>query len=293
MRSNDPNLDYFHSAIKRGITTVADIIPTSIIGLLSQIFPNRYTQAEIDSLFLFCGAPEPIPSGSKATKVQTWLRQINTNTQEPMKVLGKLLDDFLEKQIPADILRLRLDDGFAAQLEAEKTRIRDTLASEALTYVRGGNILKGGSTSTLSLDESVKKHGLKSVEIEITRALSQIEQDPHAAAQYAGNVLEASLKAYLDHKSKTYKTTDTLSELWKISSEVMGLRPVDWDSKDLRKIASGLNSIVDGIAHLRNAKSGAHGKSEEQRRNITIKPRHARLAIHAAHTVSAYVLELI
>ncbi|WP_081432831.1 abortive infection family protein [Acidiphilium cryptum] len=64
----------------------------------------------------------------------------------------------------------------------------------------------------------------------------------------------------------------TLAELWKIATEQIGLRPVDWDNKDLKKIASGLNNIVDGIAHLRNAKSGAHGKSEEQRRSITIKP---------------------
>ena len=267
---------------------VADRIPTSIIGLLSQIFPDRYTQAEIDSLFLASGASEPIPDGSKPKKVQLWLRQINSTSAEPLKVLGIILDDFLEIQ-----LWLNPNDDHVAKLEAEKLRIRDTLAREGLTYVRGGNIFKGGSVSTLSLDESVKKQGLKSVDIEIQRALSQIEQDPHAAAQYAGNVLEASLKAYLDHKGKTYGNGDTLAELWKIASDQIGLRPVDWDNKDLKKIASGLHSIVDGIAHLRNAKSAAHGKSEEQRQGITIKPRHARLAIHAAHTVSAYVLELI
>lgn len=99
---------------------MADIIPTSIIGLLSRIFPDRYTQAEIDSLFLFSGAPEPIPSGSKATKVQTWLRQINTNTQEPIKVLGKLLDDFLEKQSPTNTSWPNSNNDHADKLEAEK-----------------------------------------------------------------------------------------------------------------------------------------------------------------------------
>lgn len=272
---------------------VADRIPTSIIGLLSQIFPDRYTQAKIDSLFLSSGASEPIPDGSKSTKVQLWLRQINSTSAEPLKVLGVILDDFLEKQEPGSTFWLSTSNDHVAKLEAEKLRIRETLAREGLTYVRGGNIFKGGSVSTLSLDESVKKQGLKSVDIEIQRALSQIEQDPHAAAQYAGNVLEASLKAYLDHKGKTYGNGDTLAELWKIASDQIGLRPVDWDNKDLKKIASGLHSVVDGIAHLRNAKSAAHGKSEEQRQGITIKPRHARLAIHAAHTVSAYVLELI
>lgn len=118
-------------------------------------------------------------------------------------------------------------------------------------------------------------------------------KDPYAAAHYAGNVLEASLKAYLDHKNIQYSAGDGLADLWRASTKQMGLRPADLDSKDLKKIASGLNSIVDGIMHLRNKKSGAHGKSQEQARNYIVKPRHARLAIHASHTVAAYVLELI
>lgn len=267
-------------------------IPTAIIGLLSQIFPDRYTQAGIDSLFLTAGAPEPIPEGSKATKVQAWLRQTNAVLPEPIKVLGLILDDFMEMQV--DSRPLWPDSAnYAAMLEAEKVRVRETLARDGLTYLRGGTIAKGGAVPTLSLDQSVKQHGLTSVDIEIKRAFTMIEQDPHAAAQYAGNVLEATLKAYLDHKQAPYKGGDALANLWKQAAAQIGLRAGDWDNKDLRKIASGLHNIVDGIAHLRNTKSGAHGRSEEQRQSINIKPRHARLAIHSAHTVAAYVLELI
>ncbi|GBQ89614.1 hypothetical protein AA23498_0668 [Acetobacter nitrogenifigens DSM 23921 = NBRC 105050] len=145
----------------------------------------------------------------------------------------------------------------------------------------------------MSLEDTVKRLGLSGVDTEIRRALSQVETDPHAAAQYAANVLEATLKAYLEKKKETFNSNDTLSDLWKTASGLIGLRPVDWDNKDLKKIASGLNNIVDGIMHLRNKKSTAHGRSEEEIRNFVIKPRHARLAIHSAHTVSAYILELM
>lgn len=272
---------------------ILEKIPTSIIGLLSQLFPDRYTQAEIDALFLYSGAPEPIPGLSKPKKIQAWLRQTNQLHADPLKVLGQILDDFIEKTDSSVDLWSSSSEYEDLKLEKEKARINETLAREGLAFHRGGGILKSGTTSTLSLDESVKKHGLASVEVEIKRALAQIENDPHAAAQYAGNVLEASLKAYLDAKQKTYGTGDTLHDLWKLAVAEIGLRPVDLDNKDLRKIATGLNSIVDGIMHLRNKKSGAHGKSEEQTRNFVIKPRHARLAIHSSHTVAAYVLELI
>ena len=115
--------------------------------------------------------------------------------------------------------------------------------------------------------------------------MDNVEKDPLAAAHNAGSVLEASLKAYLDHHDTSYKEdTDSLSDLWKKVVDHIGLHPKEMDDKDLKKIASGLNSIVDGTMHLRNKKSSAHGKSEEQLKSINIRPRHARLAIHAAHS---------
>jgi hypothetical protein len=268
-------------------------IPTSVIGLLCQILPERYTAAEIESLFLYAGAPESVPDLTKSKKVQAWLRQTNMSVADPLKVLGVILEDFMQRKVSSRSFWDNTSDDDVEKLKVEKGKIREALSQEGLSLGAGGRILKSGSTSTLSLEANVKKHGLASVDIEIQRALAQIESDPHAAAQYAGNVLEASLKAYLDHKGKIYTAKDGLAELWRDAAGVMGLRPVDWDDKDLKKIASGLNNIVDGIMHLRNKKSGAHGKSEEETRTIAIRPRHARLAIHASHTVAAYVLELI
>lgn len=267
-------------------------IPTAMIGLLGQQIPFFFTKARLESVFLAAGAPEPVPDGSKETIVQNWLRQTNLKCSEPLKVLGQILDEFMELQVENRNFWSG-DSDQAEKFEAAKERIKETLARDGLTFLRGGNMVKGGAVPTLSLDESVRKHGLSSVDIEIKRAVAMIEQDPHAAAQYAGNVLEATLKAYLDSKRVPYKEGDALAELWKLASAEIGLRAADWDNKDLKKIASGLHSIVDGIAHLRNNKSGAHGRSEAQRQSINIKPRHARLAIHSAHTVSAYILELI
>lgn len=270
-----------------------DKIPTSIIGLLGDILPKNYTKQGINSLFLASRAPEADPYSSKAELVMEWLHQINNVSDDPLGILGSILDNFMKKEQPDNASYSRGSEDPVADMEAGKKKILGALANDGLTYTRGGTITKGASPATLSLQESVKKHGLSSVDAEIQRALDKIESDPHAAAQYAGNALEASLKAYLDNKKKVYSNGDTLAKLWSAAAKEMGLRPKELDNKDLKKIASGLHSIVDGIAHLRNNKSSAHGKSEEQKRNILLKPRHARLAIHAAHTVSAYVLERI
>ncbi|MFN9003005.1 MAG: abortive infection family protein [Alphaproteobacteria bacterium] len=179
-------------------------------------------------------------------------------------------------------------------LRQAQGEIQQALAKDGFQYSRGGYLTKGGALPTRSLQENVKKMGLAAIQIEIDRALANVEKDPIAAAHNAGSVMEAALKAYLNHHKVAYKEeTDTLSDLWKSVVEHIGIHPKEMDDKDLKKIASGLFSIVDGTMHLRNKKSAAHGKSEAQMKENTIRPRHARLAIHAAHTVSAYVLELI
>ena len=270
-------------------------IPAATIGLLSQIMPEYYTHDGLNGLFLTASAPDNIPDGSKSSKVTTWLRAINNECDEPLDVLGNLLADFMDREVYSqNRYGVNSNEEYEINLKKAREKVAQSLAKDGLGYSRGGQITKAGSVATLSLQESVTKRGLSAVEIEIKRALANVESDPLAATHNAGCVLEASLKAYLTHHSIAYKEeSDTLSDLWKQVVEHIGIHPKELDDKDLKKIASGLFNIVDGTMHLRNKKSAAHGKSEEQLRQNTIRPRHARLAIHAAHTISAYVLELI
>lgn len=49
-------------------------------------------------------------------------------------------------------------------------------------------------------------------------------------------------------------------------------------------------SMKPRAPHLRNRKSGAHGRTEAQIKENLPRPRHARLVIHAAHTLAACVI---
>ncbi len=270
-------------------------IPASIISLLSEILPNYYTHDGLNGLFLTASAPDNIPEGSKPVKVTTWLRLINNKCKEPLEVLGNLLADFMDREMYNQNRYSFGGDEDENKRNEAREKIVQSLAKDGLRYSRGGHITKGCSVVTTSLQQSVAKLGLSAVEIEIKRALANVENDPLAATHNAGCVLEASLKAYLTHHCvPSYKEeSDTLSDLWQQVVKHIGIDPKKLDDKDLKKIASGLFSIVDGTMYLRNKKSAAHGKSEEQLRQNTIRPCDARLAIHAAHTISAYILEFI
>lgn len=58
--------------------------------------------------------------------------------------------------------------------------------------------------------------------------------------------------------------------------------------EDVRTVLVGLGAIVDGLGSLRTHKGSAHG---HEQRSYTMKPRHARLASHAAFTFATFVLE--
>uniref|UniRef100_UPI0035CF7C3B abortive infection family protein n=1 Tax=Bartonella sp. CL436QHHD TaxID=3243531 RepID=UPI0035CF7C3B len=289
-------------------------IPSAIIGLLPPMFAHHYTHNELDDLFIASFAPPEIPEGTKIQKVKAWLRAINVKCNEPLEVLGNLLGDFLEKEY-YDPDPSRLNPSLyekILQLQKDKRTVLEKLKEYDLEYQRGGYIIKNEVTFTqelqkaglLSMEELKKliaEKELSAVEIEINRALENIEKDPREAVLFAANLLEASCKAYLDHHSIPYAENahNKLYALWKEVAKKAkihtddikkkNLKNQDLDKNDLRMIATGLSRIVSGTMNLRNKKSAAHGRSKKDFELINLKPRHARLTFNAAHSLSIYI----
>ena len=68
----------------------------------------------------------------------------------------------------------------------------------------------------------------------------------------------------------------------------LNLDPAIVNDDDLKAILSGLAAIVEGTGSLRTHKGSAHGRGKI---TYKLKPRHARLAAHAAFTIASFVLE--
>jgi hypothetical protein len=82
---------------------------------------------------------------------------------------------------------------------------------------------------------------------------------------------------------------EVLGTLWPRVASHLGLSPKDVADDDLKRILQGLYSIGDGVAALRTHAGSAHGHA--QGKSYRLAPRHARLAVHAAHTMALFVLE--
>jgi hypothetical protein len=267
-------------------------IPSAAIGVLSEVMPEELTHANIDSLFLSAGAPETVPVGNKSQKVQAWLRSINELSENPLNVLGQILERFMDLEKPeanAWASGSRDIDAFRSRRE----RIRRALAKDGLQYSRGGALSAATGTPVQSLMDLIRQDGHAHVDAEMRRAISNLDADPPAACLAAAAILEAVFKTYLDKCEIEYPESDTLAPLWKKVSEHLKIKPGEIEDEDIRKIASGLHSIASGMQALRNRKSAAHGQSSEQLKTYAIKRKHARLAVHSSHTLAIFVLDTL
>lgn len=79
-----------------------------------------------------------------------------------------------------------------------------------------------------------------------------------------------------------------LQSVWNVVRKALGFDPSHIEDRDLQSILSDAISVVHGIGSLRTHASSAHGSG---RKSYRLEPRHARLAVHEAHTLTPFILE--
>lgn len=263
-------------------------IPTSIIAVLADYLPRLGTHASLDNLFMHADAPGEPPEGSKTVKVQAWIRRINKEAADPLHSLGRIIEPYIEYN---ETLRAPMPPGFGdlPDPKAEiKSKLIDSLSRSGLRY-RSGIVTEASTAGPVrSLEELIRKKDAPSLDYEFGRALSSLEADPKEAVSAACSILESTFKVYIEDENLTKPAKQDLKSVWNVVRSDLGIDASQVEDGDLQKIVSGLCSIFDGVGALRTHASSAHGHG---RKTYKIKPRHARLAIHSAHTIVHFVLE--
>jgi hypothetical protein len=257
-------------------------IPAYVIAVLSEVVPESQTHTQLNALLMHAGAPGDPPAGNKEFKVQEWLRRVNRDqTLIPLEVLGRLIEPYMEPHVddyePANERKLE-----------RKAKIEQVLARAGFQYMAGGRVLSGATLPSRSLKEIISGLDLPSVNEEFERALATVERSPREAVSAACNILEAICKTYIEDEGLEMPHKQDLQGVWAVVRKDLGFDPSLIEDQDLQQILSGIIGAVSGIAALRTHASAAHAPG---RRRYKLQPRHARLAVHGAHTVAAFILE--
>lgn len=262
-------------------------IPAPVIAVLAEYLAILETHAGLDNLFLYADAPGEPPDTSKPVKVQTWLRRINKESENPLKILGKLVEGYME--LPEEKEDVFLWGTNVTDHKKEfKGKLAAVFSQTNLSYLTGGIISDGSSAPSKSLMDLIKGRDIPSIEAEFTRALSTVNSAPRESVSAACNILESIFKVYISDESLEIPQKQDLQNVWKIVRGNLGFDPKLVQDDDLKKILTGILSIVDGIGAFRTHASSAHGQGRIQ---YNLKPRHARLAVNAAHTIALFVIE--
>lgn len=256
-------------------------IPGPLLGVLAEALAVVYSHAQIDSLFVQCGAPDTSPGGSKPTKTLHWLRDVNQLADDPMAIAGLLMQEIME--IDPASSRYSFSQPYREKLEG-------ALARRELAYVYGGKLVHRASAAApaRSLETVIRDRDMPSLHEEFQRALGSVETKPRDAASAAANILESLLKIYIEDEDLEMPAKKDLQSVWPMVRKNLGLDPSLLEDDDLKKVLSGMISVVDGIASFRTHASTAHAQG---RKRYALQSRHARLVVNAASTVAAFILE--
>lgn len=149
------------------------------------------------------------------------------------------------------------------------------------------------TVAATALKETARSLKLDSVQEDFDRAIAQADRDPADAITAACSTVESVCKCILDEMGKPYPTNKDIKGLVGEVARHLNLSPgrddlpKEWE-QDIRQILSGLYSVVGGIGALRTHAGDAHGKGKNP---VPADARIARLAIHAASTLSLFYIE--
>lgn len=257
-------------------------IPAALLSVIAEVAARRESHASLDNLFTYAGASGDPPPGSKPAKVLAWLRHTNKDQDvNPIMVMGRLIETYMEESLdPGNTWdRYKLED---------RARITRVLGKCELQYVRGGKIVGSLGTPSRTLEEFIRDGDTGSIEQEFNRALANVDANPREAISAASNILESTCKVYIADERLEMPAKQDLKPVWTLVRKHLGFDPSKVEDQDLQQILSGLFSIVEGTGALRTHASSAHGAGKK---SYKIEPRHARLAVHSAHTVTLFILE--
>jgi len=259
-------------------------IPMPLVAVISDVFSTYYTHTQIESRFFMAGFPQEVPEGNKQQKCHEWLRRANKEMPDPLSALGCLIEELMEAVPPPSW-------GQPHPVEGHRQRIESQLSAHGLSYQKGGYILQLGSMiATRTLQEIVHERDLKGVQQEFDRIFSNLDSDPQAAVTASCALLEALFKGYIADEGLQLPADQSVLPLWKVVRSHLHLDPSQIEDDGLKKILSGMASIVDGTAALRTRRGSAHG--HDTRTTIyRIEARHARLTAHAAMALATFVIE--
>ena len=258
-----------------------EFLGNMVAGDLPQ-FPYR-SGPQLVKLFNRFGSRDVYPSGggfpTRRIYAQDKIRELN-GSERLKQVINTVLDPrefsraekILDEAITLVNENLKYD-GYEVVRDGDFFKVRD-LASGRVKIDPTARV--PDELTQLSIDENIRKCESKLSEGDFSGAITNSRSLIEAVLIGIEKDLDANAPSYDGDLVKLFKRTQKL----------LNLEPDRKDVSDsLRQVLTGLNSIVNGLAAMRNKMSDAHAVSYRPSRH------HAKLAVYSATTLADFLFE--
>ncbi|MDF0544865.1 abortive infection family protein [Sphingobium sp. H39-3-25] len=245
---------------------------------------------KIEQFFLDCGLDMRIGASSRVPATTDFLRQTANHYDGQGDVY---ITRIIEKVCDPREYLTEPDKAIAVREHLNKALGADELA---VVIVGGKAVLTRRQSSGTIVEPFIQKVetlDFDTVQMEIARALPNLQDDPEDAVTAACSLIEAVCRSILIELGLPLPPRKDIDGLIRAVQEPLNLSPGRTDlpaeiEGDIRQILSGLTSVAKGIGALRTHGGDAHGREKGFRR---IDPRIARLAINAASSLALFLIE--
>ena len=245
---------------------------------------------KIEQFFLDCGLDMRIGANSRVPATTDFLRRTaNHHDGNGDTYITRIIERVCD---PREYLA-EPDKATAVREHLNKALAPDGLS---VVVISGKAILTERQGSGGIVEPFIKKVAtldFDTVQMEIARALPNLESDPEDAVTAACSLIEAVCRSILVELKVPLPPKKDIDGLIRAVQGPLGLSPGRSDlppeiEADIRQTLSGLTSVAKGIGALRTHGGDAHGREKGFRR---IDARIARLAVNAASTLALFLIE--
>lgn len=270
---------------------MADLVTARTRRALQESYVRHAVLRVIQQDFDDAGVPRrdlpptmPI-SGERRTLVEEYYSTVDWGDRRAVR---RVLDAY-----ESHLFRLSQDRDDACREEAKV--LTGHLEADDLSYINRKINLRPATIvdehlidETLTVDVSQLKSNIK-------RMQGAVVEDPALAIGASKELVEACCKACLVDLGEEVGRKETLPDLMKRLTRALELVPegVPEEKKgaaSIRRVLGSLANIVQGMAELRNSYGSGPGKAPGQG---GLHPRHARLSVGAASTLSMFLMETV
>lgn len=258
------------------------------------------TLRKINDLFAAEGvhpdlAYRPPVTGDRRTLVEQHYRTLDLSRPRDVQRLLRVFAAVLER-VEHDV-EYATSDSVKARLDLQMRSLTGRLRRDGYAYA--GGAIQGATESTDStifgpiveaasaLDAPNLRHQLDRLDY------AHEAEDPWLAIGTAKEILETVCKTILRERGLPPPANETLPALVRAVREDLNLLPEQIPAtaraaEVVRSVLGNLAQIAHGMAELRNVYGTGHGPDA---RTVGLEPRHARLAIGAAGTLAAFLID--